>query len=323
LWNPTLAHRTREDGAPGVHFFEIDLFLGAFGDSIGYGVPSPKMAEESKHTPSHHSTKWHKNHPEAVRSEPPKPKVTPVSKPPSVPMKLAYYLEKAGVVSLLLAIGAMLMESMFWWFVGLVLLALVLSIFAALIDRSHGRSRYVFAMFFLIVAAIFVWKIVIGTVFPEITAEWTDGNYAEGTNVNGLNWRGDWSHLTVSIFNNSNVDLKDVDIELSVDQWVAGIKVDGNPNCSVIAGGRKPIITARDPRTENQQIIASPGERAPHRLLCDKLPAATVARVVAGLINDRGANHSKMIPASVHFRALYKAGPRPYNWKGETTPSRY
>lgn len=294
------------------------------GHPLPRGVPFPIMAEDPKRTPSHHSNKWYKNHPEAVRPEPPKPEDVPGPKPSQgFPTNLAYYLQEAGVVSLLLGIGAILMESMFWWFVGHVLLALVLSIFAALIDTSHGGLRYALALFFVIFIAVFVWKIVIGWTFPAITAEWTDGNYAQGTNVSGLNWQGDWSHLTVSVFNNSNVDLKDVDIELSVDQWVAGIKVDGNPNCSVIAGGRKPIITARDPRTGSQQIISSPGERAPHRLLCDKLPAATVVRVVAGLINDKSANHSKMMPASVHFRALYKAGPRPYNWRGETNPIRY
>ena len=215
------------------------------------------------------------------------------------------------------------MESIFWWFVGLVLLALVLSIFSTLVDKSHGKFRYAFALFFLIVAAVFVWKIVIGMVVPEITAEWTDGNYAQGTNVNGLAWQSDWSHLTVLVSNNSNVDLKDVDIELSVDQWVAGIKVDGNPNCSVIAGGRKPTITMKDPRTGSQQILSSAGDRAPHRLLCDKLPASTGVRIAAALVNDKSADHSKLMPASVQFHALYKAGPRPYNWKGDTKPSRY
>jgi hypothetical protein len=273
---------------------------------------------QTHHIPSHHSSKWHKNHPGAKRPQPPKPDPPPSS----LATKVAYYLEKAGVVSLLLAIGAMLMESMFWWFVGLVLLALALSAFAAVIDKSHGSSRYGFAIFFVIVAAVFIWKVVIGTVFPEITAEWTDGNYAQGTNINGLNWQPDWSHLTVSMFNSSHADLKDVDIELSVDEWVAGIKVDGDPNCSVIANGR-PVTIAMRSQDGSQQIVPHSGELSPHRLLCDKLPADTGVRVVAALVNDKDLNHSKMMPASVHFSALYKVGLRPYSWEGQTMPRRY
>jgi hypothetical protein len=74
-------------------------------------------------------------------------------------------------------------------FVVLVRLALALSFLGTVIDKSHGASRYVFALLFIGVSVLFIQKIALGTAYPDITAEWTEGNYARGTNIDGLAWQ--------------------------------------------------------------------------------------------------------------------------------------
>ncbi len=65
-------------------------------------------------------------------------------------------------------------------------------------ETSLGKSRYALVALFLLVVVGFT-VIVRGGVKPILHAKWTAGNYAEGSDVQGLAWKKGWSDLRVYV----------------------------------------------------------------------------------------------------------------------------
>jgi hypothetical protein len=251
-------------------------------------------------------------------------------------IRFAYHLRAIGFVSFVFAIGAILMEHFFWWFVGFTIAALVISIIDSIVEVPLGKLRYLLVIFFAICLTFFIVKVVIGSVYVETTALWTEGNYTPGEDVHGLIWQDGWSDLRISIFNHSKVDVKDLDVEFVIDESVAGIKPIGDLKCSVIQSGPTLEVTTQS-QNGTQEFPHNLGINAPYRLLCDKLPGNTGIQITVALANTKsleealqngGSNLTsllgpKRMPRWDLFHFSFKAGPRPYNWDSRVKPTMY
>ncbi len=133
---------------------------------------------------------------------------------------LTAYLRSIGAVAFTLAIGTILMENSFWWFVVLAYVAFIASLIDPFFEKGLGKPRYIFVLFFLCVMVIFTLKVVLGKVYFETTAQWTEGNYTAGSEIHGIKWQDGWSDLTISIFNRSETDIKDLDVEFLEVIWL-------------------------------------------------------------------------------------------------------
>jgi hypothetical protein len=228
------------------------------------------------------------------------------------------YLRATGFVSFALAIGAILMEDYFWWFVVFFYIGLAIAVVDCATDVSLGKPRYALVVFFLLLIVGFT-LIVRGGVKPRLKAQWTTGNYAEGTDVQGLAWKKDWSDLRVFVVNDGNVDLKDVDVEFDVGVPVAAVKQIGDV-CLLTGGGITDVI-GTDNSTGLQIHFPLGPSKHPYRILCSKLPAGLGVQVVVAVVNEDQSDLTRQRPKEVHFRARYKARMRPYDLTSSVAPS--
>src|SRR6266481_1871582 len=244
----------------------------------------------------------------------------------------AEHLRTIEVVAFVLAIGAILMEHYFWWFVAFMYIGLLIQIVHSVMARAAGNFRYVTAAFFLLVLTLFTLQVVIGTSYFGTTSMWTKGSYTPGTNVHGLLWEDGWSELTFSISNNTNADMKDLDIEFLIDESVVDIKKVDEIPCVIVKSGVHPVDVTVKFSDGRQQLMTPVGYKAPYRLLCDRLPAHTGISLIAALANtdslersggskqqqgEHGVNDflgPKRIPRWVKYHASYKVGLRPYSF---------
>ncbi len=241
------------------------------------------------------------------------------------------HLRTIEAVSFVLAIGAILMENYFWWFVGLFCAGIVIQIAISLLDKDVGKVRFITLAFFALVLILFVFKVVIGKVYPERIVTWTEGNYPPGSDINGLVWRNGWSDMRFNVFNHSHTPLRDVDVEFAIDESIAGIKTVGELGCKVFQAGPAAQLTINYQDGHQESGSAPLGVRAEYHLLCDKLPGDTGIQVIAAVVDPispeemmagkfKGLLKPKRIPAWLHFHISYRAGARPYDWSGSVNP---
>jgi len=295
------------------------------------------MAGEQTKRPvnGYHSSKWYKNHPEV-----PKPEVRPKTSNENLRQAIVRVepimarMRPLGFVSFALAIGAILMENNFWWFVGFVYVALMLSFLDSWTERPLGWLRYTFMGFFLIFVGWFSYAVVLGGVYPERVSTWTEGNYPKGQNVHGLIWQDGWSDLRFSIFNHSMDDLKDVDVEFLTDESVAKVALISELGCKVVHSG--PNFEARlNYKDGHQELMHHLGsQNDSYHILCDKIPGNIGVEVVVAVENTNELQDlfsgqskqldsligSKMMPSVIKYHMKYKVGIRPYSWGGSIAP---
>ncbi len=203
------------------------------------------------------------------------------------------------------------MEDYFWWFVALSYTGLAIVVVDCAKEASLGKFRHALIVYFLLVVVGFTF-IVWGGVKPKLKAQWTVGNYAEGSDVQGLVWKKGWSDLRVFVVNERDVDLKDVDVEFNVGVPVAAVKQIGEL-CSIVSEGGITDIVGTDNSTGEQIHFPLGPSRHPYRILCAKIPARTAVEVVVAVTNEDSSDLTKRRPKEVRFHARYKARIRPYD----------
>ena len=200
------------------------------------------------------------------------------------------YIRSGGPAAMALGFAGMLVEEYFWFCVGLCYLGLILSLIDCARNANLGRWRYFLSAVFIFVIVAMTCGVVIGNVKPTIRAAWLAGNYPPGTDVHGILWRNGLSELMVTIANNTEDDIKDVDIELRTD----GATVDGksaSPLCSLLPGSSIEFI-ATDQQGSQQRFPppGSPSNRA-YRLLCSNIPARMLVTLEVA-VTDQSQNQT-------------------------------
>jgi hypothetical protein len=286
------------------------------------------MADNPGRNPEGHSPTWWTQHPDVkakALAAAGKSKVAVasvrLSHDQESPNRFVAYLRATGFASFALAIGAILMEEYFWWFVAFVYVGLTIAAIDCAKERTLGRSRYVWAGLFLFIIGGFSYGIVWGGVKPELKASWVVGNYADGSDVHGFLWKNGWSDLRVFVDNKEDVDLKDVDIEFKVDKGVAAVKQIGDL-CSIASGNSITDVIGTDQRTGNQIHFPLGPSQHPYRILCAKIPAHIQLQIVVAIgAADYPNSTQKVRPEEVDFHARYKARMRPYDIVLKAVPS--
>lgn len=272
----------------------------------------------------YHSNRWYKKHPEAER---PEPRREMVKKPESSKSPVLGYLRATGFVSLVLAIGALLIEPYFWWFVVFMYVGLLIALVDCWLEKPLGGFKYVMSCFFLAVICIFTVGVVWPRFRPDFVAIWNRGDYASGSDIAGMKWQDGWSELRLSISNKYDVEMKDVEMEFLVEEPVADIKLASSLPCSIVLIGASPLGQPYMTDSSGKQtLLGEPSfHDGPYRLLCDKLPSHTSVGLLLALNDARPLmnallNHQKVVnlispkrkPLWVRTRTTFKAGMRPY-----------
>jgi hypothetical protein len=273
------------------------------------------------HNPEGHNPTWWNRHPEAKAKALLAQTTNSIPQPPRMHDRSLAYLRATGFVSFSLAIGAILMEEYFWWFVAFFYVGLTIAVVDCWRETSLGKSRYALVAFFFLVIVGFT-VIIAGGVKPKLRAEWTPGNYAEGSDVQGLTWKKGWSDLRVSVGNDTRADLKDVDVEFDTGGYVAAVKQVGD-FCSIAKGrlgGITDIIGTNGSTGEQTHFPLGPQQNS-YRILCAKLPAGIAVHVVVAVVNEDASDLTKRRPKGVRFHAKYKASMRPYDLTLSVVPS--
>jgi hypothetical protein len=266
-----------------------------------------------------HSPKWWKKHPsarakaEAVRAS----QAAMNTQPPNTQSNRLIYLRTIGFPAFCLAIAAVVMEVSFPMFVAFCYLALATAIVDSVLDVELGRFRYAMAGFLFVFALWFTFGFVIGTTKPTITSTWFAGNYAAGTDIDGLSWNDSWSELRLGIRDDSDEDLKDVDIELRPDGWMAEAKVVGD--LCILAPGPTIAIMGTDQRG-NQYRFSKGLSNHSYHLMCAKIPAHMDVWVVIALTNEDSRVIEKRKPDWITLRGKYKVKIRPYTLDIKVVP---
>src|SRR5258708_14166927 len=218
------------------------------------------------------------------------------------------------------------MDSFFWWFVAFTYFGVAISMGDSIIEVSLGKFRWILASFFFLFLIFFTVKVVVGSVYPEPTVSWTEGNYPGGTDIHGLIWQDGWFDLEVVIHNNTSTDLKDMDVAFRVDEGVADFKIIGGPKCELIDSDRPSEPTARGEDGVQRLMHQDFSIHGTYRLLCDKVPGGTRVKMMMAIVHPRAAIPGtvglKTMPRWVVFHFSYRAAvPRAYNWNSRVNPT--
>lgn len=169
--------------------------------------------------------------------------------------------------------------------------------------------------FFSLAIIAFTLAFVWGPNKPKISADWMQGNFPPGTNVDGIVWANGYSQLRINLVNERNADFNDVDFEFHIHEGVADIRAVGNSFCSVV--DTKPVrIFGTDNKTGQQTYFGGGFVNLPYKLICTKIPARTEVGVEAALFDPNG----KHKPDLIDVRLSYKAMGRPYNVETQISP---
>jgi len=275
--------------------------------------------------PEGHSPKWWKKHPEA-RATAEAATAAAADKAPHAALNTHLskthnnrfiYLRTIGFSSFCLALAAFVMDDYFPVFVLLFYLALGIAIVDSVMEVGLGRFRYVVAGFFFLVASWFTFRVVIGSTKPVIDASWIAGNYATGTDVNGITWNSAWSDLRLGLRNNADEDLKDVDIALRVDGWTTATKVVGGL-CTIAPDSALQIIGTD--RSGNQTLFPKGPQSQTYHLMCAKIPARMSVWTVIAMTNNDARAVEKRKPDWLTPRGKYKVKVRPYTLDMKIVP---
>lgn len=224
-------------------------------------------------------------------------------------------------ISFLFAIGTILMENQFWWFVLFTYIAIVAQLAISIADKKAGKGRFVTGILFTIALLIFTFGIVLGKANIEMNASWSPGNFLNGTDIHGLAWHSDWSELLVSVQNNDKEsNVRDFDAEFVVSDGVAGLRqFDGSP-CTLVPSGNHPIQVVGGDASGRETLLKTVPIGQHYRLLCDRIPAKTSISLIIAVMNVNGAHSEggetvggpKKKPA-FEIHSKFKIGMRPYS----------
>jgi hypothetical protein len=279
--------------------------------------------------PEGHAPKWWKRNPESLavaRAEEDRRKLTakPQREPESSQSRNLVYLRSTGFVSLVLAIGAILMDYYFWWFVTFTCIGISLAFADCFLEKPLGKFRYAVCSFFAVALIGFLAGFVWGRTKPLFDAAWNPGNYAEGTDIHGIEWKDRYSELRITISNNNDIDLNDFDMAFRIGEPVAKIKQIDNLPCSLLQNEGSILDIRGNDADGHATPMAMDATEGTYRLVCGKIPPHIGVSLVVALMSHSSIieadpakfSKHKEVPDWVRYKASYKANKRPYSIEG-------
>jgi len=125
------------------------------------------------------------------------------------------------------------------------------------------------------------------------------GDYSDGYNVGSIKWNKNWADLRIYLSNPSSHDLRDVDLEISVDGMIPQIS-QMEPVCQGFnAFSESNPISVNVSENGKETSLASTGPSVSNhfRVVCDKLPHGTTATLIVPVVaTDMGRSKSNPFP---------------------------
>lgn len=267
--------------------------------------------------PEGHSPRYWRRHPDSIprTSKADQSMLQPKSADPvATSQAFLAYLRTFGFVAFVLAIGAFLTEYFFWWFVLLFYAGITIALVDCIAEATLGKVRYVIAIFFVLVLVLFSYGFVYGPVRPSVNSEWSPGNYTNGVDVHGVTWQDKWSDLRITVANDNDADLNDVDMQFSIEEDVAQVK-SISALCTVVDSD--PLELSGMDASGHQVQFPSYAAKHHYRFLCSKIPAHVRVGILAAVADP--SSTAKRKPEWVRHQCRYKAKGRPYVLKEEKT----
>jgi hypothetical protein len=183
------------------------------------------------------------------------------------------------------------LSAYFWPAVGIIYIGFVALAADAWVEPEFSKlTRFLTCALVLAIGGVFTRYVVFSDAKVEFNVMAESAGYVAGSEVGGIQWRPEFTAVTINVMNNSDVDYNDLSLNIKATEPTVGIgQMSTIPNCFFQAQAPdhmdlNVLPVALRVQAEKLSLIAN---EAGYKLHCVTLPAHTTIEIVAATADIR------------------------------------